>query len=56
MLGQDGKAVIINHAGYVVRVHVSRVVEVHHEYDMNANIENSKKNLIQEIKDRSSNV
>ena len=39
MLGQDGKAVIINHAGYVVRVHVSRVVEVHHEYDMNADIE-----------------
>ena len=35
---------------------MSKVIEVNHEYDMNADRENCKKKVLQEVKDRSSNA
>ena len=56
VIGQDGKTVMINYSGYVVRVHVSRVIEINHENDINVDIENGKKNVLKEVKNISSSL
>ena len=48
IIGQDGKIVIIKHGSYIVRIHVSRVIEVN--YDLHADIENGKREVLDEIR------